>query len=60
MVTSMEEDYLKRKALILGACDFLSKPVDPDELVRRVNDALSGRPNREFILNTLTPKTDEA
>ncbi|MGI9519369.1 MAG: response regulator [Pirellulaceae bacterium] len=59
MVTSMEADYVKRKALILGACDFISKPVDPDELVRRVNDALSGRPNHDFILNTLAPRSDE-
>ncbi len=57
MVTSVEEDYIKRKALILGACDFIAKPVGCEELVRRVTDALSGRPNHEFILNTLSPKT---
>lgn len=57
MVTASEEEYVKRKALILGACDFISKPVDPEELVVRVTSALNGRPNREFLLNSLPPKS---
>jgi len=57
MVTSSEEDYMKRKALILGACDFISKPVNPKELVARVESALLGRPNLDFILHSLPPKS---
>ncbi len=56
MVTSAEQDYLKRKALILGACDFIGKPVDPVELGTRVENALLGRPNSDFILNSLPPR----
>jgi len=53
MVTSTEDDYMKRTALILGARDFISKPVDPDELVSRVDDAFAGKPNLEFLLHSL-------
>ena len=58
MVTSSEEDYVKRKALILGACDFISKPVDSSELARRVENAILGKPNSDFILNSLPPRLD--
>lgn len=56
MVTASEEEYVKRKALILGACDFIPKPVNKDELATRVENALLGRPNSEFILNSLPPR----
>lgn len=57
MVTSSEEEFVKRKALILGACDFISKPVNPRELVERLENALAGRPNLEFILRSLPAKS---
>ncbi len=59
MVTSSEEDYTKRKALILGACDFIGKPVNPRELVTRVENAIAGRPNLDFILHSLPPKNPD-
>ena len=56
MVTSCEQEHIKRKALILGAQDFISKPVDGGELVSRVTQSLAGRPNRDFILSALRKK----
>lgn len=40
VLTGAESQELKRKALQLGATDFLAKPVDAEELVPRVQNAL--------------------
>ncbi len=57
IVTASEEDDIKRRALILGARDFICKPVDPDVLVHRVADAVAGKPNLDFILRSLPPRS---
>jgi CheY-like chemotaxis protein len=40
MVTALADSHTKTLALAAGAEDFLSKPLDRDELVRRVRDVL--------------------
>ena len=40
ILTACEDQETKQKALNLGATDFLSKPVDPSDLVPRVRNAL--------------------
>jgi diguanylate cyclase (GGDEF)-like protein len=68
ILTASEDPDSKLKALELGATDFLSKPVDPSELVLRVRntlsakayqdqlayyDSLTGLPNRKLFLDFL-------
>ncbi len=68
VLTSSTDAETKLRALELGATDFLSKPVDPSELVLRVRnslatkayrdrlahyDLLTGLPNRQTFLNRL-------
>lgn len=68
ILTASEEPDSKLKALELGATDFLSKPVDPSELVLRVRNTLSakayqdqltyydnltGLPNRKLFIDHL-------
>lgn len=40
MMTGAEESDLKRRALDLGATDLLSKPIDPEDLIARLRNAL--------------------
>jgi putative two-component system response regulator len=40
ILTGAHDPDLKRRALDLGATDFLNKPVDPDELTARIRSAL--------------------
>jgi putative two-component system response regulator len=40
ILTAVGDARIKQKALELGATDFLTKPVDPSELVLRVSNAL--------------------
>ncbi|QDU80263.1 Cyclic di-GMP phosphodiesterase response regulator RpfG [Polystyrenella longa] len=40
ILTSAESRDIKREALELGTTDFLSKPIDPDELIPRVRNSL--------------------
>jgi putative two-component system response regulator len=40
IVTGMGERGLRRQALDLGATDLLQKPVDPDDLIARIRNAL--------------------
>ncbi len=40
VMTATTDPATKRRALDLGACDFLPKPLDPNELVPRVRNAL--------------------
>lgn len=40
VLTSTHEPEIKKKALELGATDFLTKPVDPYDLIPRVRNAL--------------------
>ncbi len=69
ILTAADKPIYKLKALELGATDFLSKPVDPSELVLRVKntlaakryqdnlvyyDSLTGLPNRKMFLGQLT------
>ena len=68
VLTSSTDAETKLRALELGATDFLSKPVDPSELVLRVRntlaakayrdrlahyDLLTGLPNRQTFVNRL-------
>ena len=68
ILTAAEDPKSKLKALELGATDFLSKPVDPSELVLRVRntlsakafqdqlayyDSLTGLPNRKLFIDRL-------
>jgi putative two-component system response regulator len=40
ILTAADDQTIKRQALNLGASDFLSKPIDPTDLVPRVRNAL--------------------
>ena len=69
ILTSSSDAETKLKALDLGATDFLSKPVDPSELILRVRntlaakayqnqlayyDSLTNLPNRSLFLDRLS------
>jgi putative two-component system response regulator len=41
VLTAVPEDDVKRTALSLGANDFLSKPIDPNELLPRIRNLLT-------------------
>ena len=46
-----EEQEIKRRALELGATDFLAKPVDPCDLSLRVRNALIVKRHRDHLAN---------
>jgi DNA-binding response OmpR family regulator len=50
IITSSTDPRLKRKALELGAIDFLAKPVDPSELALRVRNILAARSSRSGVV----------
>ncbi|MCG6938350.1 MAG: EAL domain-containing protein [Gammaproteobacteria bacterium] len=75
ILTASEEPGNKLKALEMGATDFLSKPVDPSELVLRIRntlaakayqdqlayyDNLTGLPNRKLFIDHLNRGIDMA
>ncbi|HIY87112.1 MAG TPA: response regulator, partial [Candidatus Bacteroides pullicola] len=35
------------QAMKLGACDYVAKPVNPDELLRKIGEALNASPARQ-------------
>lgn len=49
ILTASPEPALKTEALELGATDFLSKPVDPSELVLRVRNVLAAKSNFDML-----------
>lgn len=51
ILTAVGDARIKRKALELGATDFLTKPVDPSELVLRVNNALMVKAHYDHLAN---------
>jgi putative two-component system response regulator len=51
VLTAVEERSIKVEALELGAMDFLSKPVDPTELIPRVRNALAVRGYQDQLQN---------
>ena len=49
VVTAMDNEEMKVRALELGATDFLGKPVNGTELVPRVRNALLIKANRDYL-----------
>jgi len=51
VLTASTDSATKREALDLGAADFLAKPVDPNDLVPRVRNALTTKVYEERLAN---------
>ncbi|MFW6169492.1 MAG: HD domain-containing phosphohydrolase [Planctomycetota bacterium] len=51
ILTAVGDARIKRKALQLGASDFLTKPVDPSELVLRVANTLVVKTHQDHLEN---------
>ena len=51
ILTANTENETKRQALKLGATDFLNKPVDPNDLVLRVQNALIIKRHHDHLAN---------
>lgn len=51
MLTAVDDRDIKHKALALGATDFLSKPVDPSELISRVRNVLEVKAHHDHLRN---------
>ncbi|HKD36289.1 MAG TPA: HD domain-containing phosphohydrolase, partial [Pirellulales bacterium] len=51
MLTAVDDRQIKHKALELGATDFLSKPVDPSELISRVRNVLEAKAHHDYLRN---------
>ncbi|MHB8953825.1 MAG: HD domain-containing phosphohydrolase [Pirellulaceae bacterium] len=51
ILTAVGDARIKQKALELGATDFLTKPVDPSELVLRVGNALVVKSHYDHLAN---------
>ncbi len=51
ILSANSESQIKREALKLGATDFLSKPVDPNDLVLRVQNALTVKRHHDHLAN---------
>jgi response regulator RpfG family c-di-GMP phosphodiesterase len=49
MITGEQDRDLRRKALDLGASDFVTKPADPVEFLARVRNLLSAVENRRLL-----------
>jgi putative two-component system response regulator len=51
ILSANSENEIKREALQLGATDFLSKPVDPNDLALRVRNALTVKRHHDHLSN---------
>jgi len=51
ILSANSENQIKREALQLGATDFLSKPVDPSDLILRVQNALTVKRHHDHLAN---------
>ena len=51
ILSANSENQIKREALQLGATDFLSKPVDPNDLTLRVRNALTVKRHHDHLAN---------
>jgi putative two-component system response regulator len=51
ILTASTDPRIRRKALDLGASDFLSKPVDPNELIPRVRNAIILKQHYDMAAN---------
>ena len=51
ILTACTDDQVKREALELGATDFLTKPVDPNDLAPRVRNALLAKAHQDHLEN---------
>ncbi len=49
VLTAANDRSIKRQALELGANDFLSKPVDPSELLPRVRNVLTVKKHQDYL-----------
>jgi putative two-component system response regulator len=54
ILSANSENQIKRDALQLGATDFLSKPVDPSDLILRVQNALTVKRHHDHLANYAT------
>jgi len=50
-LSANSENQVKREALILGATDFLSKPVDASDLTVRIQNALTVKKHHDHLAN---------
>ena len=51
VMTATADPATKRRALDLGACDFLPKPLDPNDLIPRVRNALLVKKHHDQMVN---------
>ena len=51
ILTASTDPHVRRKALELGASDFLTKPVDPNELLPRVRNAIILKSHYDMVAN---------
>jgi putative two-component system response regulator len=51
ILSANSENQIKREALQLGATDFLSKPVDPGDLVLRAQNGLMVKRHHNHLTN---------
>ncbi|MEL7496431.1 MAG: HD domain-containing phosphohydrolase [Planctomycetota bacterium] len=51
ILSANAENQIKREALQLGATDFLAKPVDPSDLILRVQNALIVKRHHDHLTN---------
>ncbi len=51
IMTATTDPATKRRALDLGACDFLPKPLDPNDLIPRVRNALLVKKHQDQMAN---------
>ncbi len=51
ILTAMDDSETKAQALNLGATDFLTKPVDPTELIPRVRNAIVLKAHHDHLRN---------
>lgn len=51
ILSANAENQIKREALQLGATDFLAKPVDPSDLILRVQNALIVKRHHDHLAN---------
>ena len=59
MMTGLEDEGLKRRALDLGATDLLNKPVSKDDLIARLENVLRMKSYRESLLQRTVELEEE-